>query len=91
LRTNFIARAKADAAALTEQRVLLSGPSASEALAKIKSIAHGLAGAAGIYGLCAIGTEATTVENAAAAWLAGEENDPLEPALDRLIARILEA
>jgi CheY-like chemotaxis protein len=91
LRTNFIERGKADAAALTEQRVALGGPQAAEALGKMKAIAHGLAGAAGIYGLYAIGTEAAAVESAVAARLAGVEQDDLEPALDRLIGRLLES
>jgi CheY-like chemotaxis protein len=90
LRSNFIGRAKGDAATLTEQRVLLDGPDAPQALAKIKAVAHGLAGAAGIYGLYGIGTEATAVENAAAACQDGSDRDDLETALHRLIARIME-
>ena len=90
LRSNFIERAEADATILTEQRALLDGPAAPDALAKIKSIAHGLAGAAGIYGLYALGTEATAVEHAVGARLARVEQDDLDSSLDRLIARIRE-
>jgi len=90
LRANFIERAKADAAALAGQRALLDGPGAADVLARIKAIAHGLAGAAGIYGLYAVGTEATAVENAAVARLAGEIEIDLDSAIERLIDRILE-
>jgi len=90
LRANFIERAKADAAMLTQQRARLDGPNAPDALAKIKAVAHGLAGAAGIYGLNGIGAEATALEKAVAARIAGADRDDLDPSFDRLIARILE-
>jgi CheY-like chemotaxis protein len=91
LRTNFVERAKTDAAALLAQRALLGGQHENEALQVIRRIAHGLAGASGIYGLDAIGAAALAVENAAARQLAGERNTAeLQAGLDRLHARILE-
>jgi len=86
LRNNFLERTRADAAVLSEKRVHLDGPDAGAALEAIKSIAHGLAGASGIYGLDAIGREAATVENAAVAALRGADRKHLAQALDRLLA-----
>jgi CheY-like chemotaxis protein len=91
LRTNFITRAKADAAALAELQASFDGAGAPDVLAKIKAIAHGLSGAAGIYGLDAIGAAATAVEEAAAARMAGAKRTDLTRALERLMVQILEA
>lgn len=90
LRTDFMERAKGDAAALTELRALVGGPQEADALVRIKAIAHGLAGASGIYGLNAIGAEARAVEDASEARLAGAEGPGLDATLDRLVSRILD-
>jgi CheY-like chemotaxis protein len=90
LRTNFLRRAAGDAAVLTEQRALLGGTDAPDALAKIKSVAHALSGSAGIYGFDAIGDDAMAVENAATAPCSMTGRDDLGHALDRLLARLRE-
>ena len=58
LRSAFLERAKCDAVFLGAKRALLEGADDRAALAAIKSVAHGLAGASGIYGLDAMGREA---------------------------------
>jgi CheY-like chemotaxis protein len=91
LRANFLDRTKRDAVALSERRMELAGSGREEALTAIKSIAHGLAGAAGIYGLQTLGREAALLEAAADAVLNGDEQADLELALDRLVAVVRES
>jgi CheY-like chemotaxis protein len=91
LRASFLERAKADAAVLSRQRARLDDPENGTALQAIKSIAHGLAGASGIYGLDAMGREAAEVEAAADDVIAGGDRGPLDATLDRLLACIADS
>lgn len=84
LRVCFLERLQADLARLSEKRAMLGGTEEHVALEAIKSIAHGLAGASGIYGLDALGRNAAAVETAAVAAIEGRPRDDLTLALDRL-------
>src|SRR5450631_3888104 len=65
LRTVFQQRVKKDAATLVEHRSLLKdGTSTPATLCGIRGIAHGLAGAAGIYGFVDISEAAAALEDA---------------------------
>jgi CheY-like chemotaxis protein len=88
LRAGFLQRVQKDAAALSQDRLLLKdGNRATSTLDRIKRIAHGLSGAGGIYGFAEISDAAAALEDAAIAELAaagpGEETDL---ALDGLIS-----
>jgi CheY-like chemotaxis protein len=64
LRAGFLLRAKKDAAALTALRISLgNGTSEAETLAAIRQIAHGLAGAGGIFGFAEISDAAADLED----------------------------
>jgi CheY-like chemotaxis protein len=89
LRSVFLQRVKKDAATLAEHRsAFKDGTSTPATLARIRGIAHGLAGAGGIYGFAEISDAAAALENAIVV-------DPHCPssgggivsALDRLISR----
>jgi CheY-like chemotaxis protein len=86
LRGAFLQRARKDAAALAGLRTELQGSADAPAtLSGIKHIAHGLAGAGGIYGFAEISDTAAALE--------AEIVDPgagagIVPSLDRLLARI---
>jgi CheY-like chemotaxis protein len=87
LRAGFLQRVKKDVAALSQVRLLLKdGKRETSRLDRIKSIAHGLSGAGGIYGFVEISDAAAALEDAAIAELAApgpvEETDL---ALDGLI------
>ena len=87
LRTSFVRRAHKDAEALATCRLLLaSAERSSAALAVIRTIAHGLAGAAGIYGFAEISDAAGALENDAIAELAGGSPGQAGQALDTLLA-----
>jgi CheY-like chemotaxis protein len=80
LRAGFLVRVKRDAAALSEDRLLLkTGSRLPATLDRIKRIAHALSGAGGIYGFTEIGDAAAELEDAAIAELAdlgaGNETD----------------
>jgi two-component system OmpR family response regulator len=67
LRSGFARRAKSDAEALASCRSSL-GPDASPAtLGRIREIAHGLAGTAGLFGLERISSDAAALEEAVVA------------------------
>jgi CheY-like chemotaxis protein/HPt (histidine-containing phosphotransfer) domain-containing protein len=88
LRAGFLLRVKKDAAALSQERLVLKdGNRLPSTLDRIKRIAHGLSGAGGIYGFAEISDAAAALEDAAIAELAnpgpGEETDV---ALDGLIS-----
>ena len=91
LRSAFLERARCDAVFLGAKRALLEGADDRAALAAIKSVAHGLAGASGIYGLDAMGREAAAVETAVDAAIEGDDRSALAHALDRLLACIAES
>jgi CheY-like chemotaxis protein len=87
LRIGFLERVKSDAAALSEDRLLLrDGNRLPSTLDQIKRIAHGLAGAGGVYGFAQISDAAAALEDAVITELAdpgsGEKTDL---ALDGLI------
>jgi CheY-like chemotaxis protein len=90
-REHFLQRLDADARALLECRARLSEGSKA-ALTRIGEIAHGLAGAGGIYGFAGISREAALLSEAADSALAGRaEPAAVEPALARLVHRIAPA
>ena len=87
LRIGFLQRVKRDAAALSKDRLVLrDGSRLPSTLNPIKHIAHGLAGAGGIYGFSQLSEAAAALEDAVIAELAdtgfGDETDL---ALDNLI------
>jgi two-component system OmpR family response regulator len=73
LRGNFVNRMRTDAATLTKCSADLStGPSPLRTFEQIKTIAHGLAGAGGIFGYNEVSNAATTLETTAIDQLAGD-------------------
>jgi two-component system OmpR family response regulator len=87
LRAGFLQRVKKDAAALSEDRLMLkAGCRLPNTLDRIKRIAHGLSGAGGIYGFAEISAAAADLEDAIVAELAGPRlAEAVGNALDRLI------
>jgi two-component system OmpR family response regulator len=80
LRAGFLQRVKKDVAALSQHRLVLrDGNRPPGTLDRIKHIAHGLAGAGGIYGFAEISDAAAALEDAVIAELAdpgsGRETD----------------
>jgi CheY-like chemotaxis protein/HPt (histidine-containing phosphotransfer) domain-containing protein len=87
LRSGFVLRARQDAVALAACRRHLADPrDLSATLADIRTLAHGLAGAAGIYGFAEISDAAGALENAVIAELTGGRPGQAGQALDRLLA-----
>lgn len=87
LRTSFVRRVREDAARLVTYRLPLASQERSSAgLAAIRTIAHGLAGAAGIYGFAEISDAAGALENEVIAELAGGSTGQVGEALDTLLA-----
>jgi CheY-like chemotaxis protein len=86
LRSVFLERVKKDAATLAEHRsVLKDGTPAT--LAGIRGIAHGLAGAGGIYGFAEISDAAAALEDAIVVDLeCPSSGGAIVSALDRLIS-----
>jgi len=86
LRTAFLQRVRRDITALAEHRARLAGGMASaQAMDDIKQIAHGLAGAGGIYGFAELSNAAATVEEVTLAGAAGNRSSNVLAALDDLI------
>jgi CheY-like chemotaxis protein len=85
LRASFLARARADAAALLVRK----NDASTQAREKIRDIAHRLAGVAGIYGFDRIGIRAAELEEAVVAHRAGA-GGPMDVdfAIDALAASI---
>jgi CheY-like chemotaxis protein len=90
LRAGFRQRIRQDAAALSQHRAALKdGLAAAQTVEQVKHLAHGLAGAGGIYGFQALSDAAAAVEDAALAEMAGAgSRDLLSRSLDALIARL---
>jgi CheY-like chemotaxis protein len=90
LREGFMQRARNDAAALSHYRVaLLPDGHSVPAIEQIKTIAHGLSGAGGIFGFPAISEKATTLAQASEAMLAGTgAGSSVARALDDLCRQI---
>jgi CheY-like chemotaxis protein len=87
LRTVFVQRAKGDAASLASCRSSLGREAAPATVSRIREIAHGLAGAAGLFGFDQISIDAAAVEDAVVAMLDGDGSpEDLTLALDRLMA-----
>jgi CheY-like chemotaxis protein len=90
LRGAFLQRVQKDANALTSLRLALQdGSSATDALSEIKHIAHGLAGAGGIFGFAEISDTAAALEDEVVRELTGSgSGERIVPALDRLLSRL---
>jgi CheY-like chemotaxis protein len=90
LRNGFLRRAQHDAAALAPYRIALAPDGHSvPALEQIRTIAHGLSGAGGIYGFPAIGDKAATLAASVDAVLAAEAAPAdVARALDALLSEI---
>jgi two-component system OmpR family response regulator len=88
-RAGFLRRLKKDAAALSALRCArMDGPDSAGSLAAIRLIAHGLAGAAGIFGFAEISDAAALLEDEAIAETASPGlSASLDEALDHLICR----
>jgi CheY-like chemotaxis protein len=90
LRDGFLQRARSDAAALAPYRVALRPDAHSvPAIEQIKAIAHGLAGAGGIFGFPAISDKSAALARAAEAMLEGTGGAAeVEQCLDKLLGEI---
>jgi CheY-like chemotaxis protein len=88
MRVAFLQRVKNEAAVLESRRRALEDETAAPAaLARIKDIAHGLAGAGGIFGFFEIGDAAAALEEAVTVELEGSgTHEDITGALDRLLA-----
>jgi CheY-like chemotaxis protein len=88
-RSDFLLRARTDTRVLTMLRHAIGNDQGSSAaLHRIASIAHGLAGDAGLRGFPRIGTDAGALEDAAASTAPGEALTDIQRTLDELIAGI---
>lgn len=90
LRSGFLRRTHSDAAALGPCRAALAPDGHSiPAVEQVRSIAHGLAGAGGIFGFPVISEKSGTLARAADAMLAGTgAPSDVERALDELLVQI---
>lgn len=90
LRDGFMSRARADAATLAACRpTLLQDAGSSMVLDRIRTIAHALSGAAGIFGFHDISTDAAALEDAITSTGNGSGlPSNVANALDHLVARI---
>jgi two-component system OmpR family response regulator len=86
LRAVFVQRARSDAALLASCRSSLGREASAAALSQIREIAHGLAGAAGIFGYEQMSSDAAAVEAAVVAEDGTAED--LTYALNRLLSCI---
>ena len=88
-RERFLVRVRADEMALVSDRLALAEDGdQSPALERIQAIAHRLAGGAGVCGLDEIGANASALEEAATARLAGADAMEVTTAINRLINAI---
>jgi CheY-like chemotaxis protein len=90
LRAGFLLRVERDAAALSEDRLVLkTGSRLPATLDRIKRIAHALSGAGGIYGYAEISDAAADLEDAAIAELAHSgASEETDLALDGLLLHV---
>jgi len=89
LRAVFARRAMSDAATLADCRSDLGTDASSATIARVREIAHGLAGAAGLFGFAEISSDAAALEDAVVAKLAGNGTPKeLTQALDQLMTRL---
>ena len=89
LRAGFLLRVKKDAATLAMLRTALrEGTDVAATLAAIKQVAHGLAGAGGIFGFAEISDAAAALEDEVITEMAAPGlGESLDHALDQLISR----
>jgi len=87
-RTIFLQRVRVDAARLADRRSALQDKTVSRAaLTEIRDIAHGLAGAGGVFGFAEISAAAAALEEAVTIGLNGSEGGgDIGCAFDRLLA-----
>jgi hypothetical protein len=89
LKTVFARRAKSDAAVLATCRSALGREASPAAAGRIREIAYGQAGAAGLFGFDQISSDAAGLEEAVVARLGGEASAAdLTLALDCLVSRL---
>jgi CheY-like chemotaxis protein len=89
LRAVFVQRAKDDAASLASCRSSLDDDASPATVGRIREIAHGLAGTAGLFGFEQISNEAAALEEAVIARLdGGGRPADLTQAIDCLISRM---
>ena len=88
-RDNFIARAKAHAVTLDQHRTALKADDIRATLEQVRTVAHSIAGGAGVFGLAALSSTAAALEAAAIDRLEGRAAD-VESALVALLAGIRE-
>jgi HPt (histidine-containing phosphotransfer) domain-containing protein len=87
LRSVFVRRAKSDAEALASCRSVLGEDTNAATVSRIREIAHGLAGAAGLFGYQRISSDAAALEEAVAASQDGDGSaGDLTHALDCLMS-----
>jgi two-component system OmpR family response regulator len=87
LRAVFVRRAKGDAALLASCRSKLGREASPTTVSRIREIAHGLAGAAGLFGFDRISSDAAALEDTVVAGLDGDGAPRnLTQALDRLMS-----
>jgi CheY-like chemotaxis protein len=86
-RRSFLERAREQAKALEKHKAELAGPAADEALLRIRSIAHSLAGGGGIFGLADLSRDALELEIAVNARLEGGERSA---DIARLVVSVVE-
>src|SRR3984957_9779631 len=91
LRGVFMRRAQSDAELLTAFRTARAREADPAAMNRVRDIAHGLAGAAGLFGLDQIGNDAAALEEAVRATVdGGGTQKDVSDALDRLMASVAE-
>jgi CheY-like chemotaxis protein len=89
LRSAFLQRLKGDAASLASCRSSLGRDAAPAIVSRIREIAHGLAGAAGLFGFDQLSSDAAVVEETVVAMLYGDGSPAdLTQALDCLMSRM---
>jgi CheY-like chemotaxis protein len=89
LKTVFVRRARSDAAVLASCRAALGRDTGPATAGRIREIAHGLAGAAGLFGFDQISSDAADLEETVQARLGGDASaEDLTRALDRLVSRL---
>jgi CheY-like chemotaxis protein len=87
MRAVFVRRARNDAAQLAAYRPAPGTEAEPATVSRIREIAHGLAGAAGLFGFEQISSDAAALEETIVARLAGEvAPHDLTQAIDRLIS-----
>jgi len=90
-REKFLKRVRVNAVALARYRATLrDDPNQAAALERLRTIAHSLAGVAGVFGLVEVSTQASALEDAIVETLNAGDGDVqnVELAIDLLLAKI---